>query len=80
MIGSDGRTRYCGVWGRPPGAAVTGQTYRDQFEGNFEQSQAELSDQLLIDVAVSGAARPQTIRRAHAARTQECGQEARNQR
>ena len=40
MIGADGRTRYCGVWGRPPGAAITGQTYRDQFEGNFEQNQA----------------------------------------
>ena len=64
MIGSDGRTRYCGVWGRPPGAAITGQTYRDQFEGNFEQNQADLSDQLLIDVAVSGASKPQTDPRA----------------
>ena len=62
MIGSDGRTRYCGVWGRPPGAAVTGQTYRDQFEGNFEQNQADLSDQLLIDLAVSGASKPQPTR------------------
>ena len=62
MIGSDGRTRYCGVWGRPAGAAVTGQTYRDQFEGNFEQSQANLSDQLLLDVAVSGASKPQPTR------------------
>ena len=62
MIGSDGRTRYCGVWGRPPGAAITGQTHRDQFEGNFEQNQADLSDQLLIDVAVSGAGKPQPIR------------------
>ena len=62
MIGSEGRTRYCGVWGRPPGAAITGQTYRDQFEGNFEQNQADLSDQLLIDVAVSGASKPQPTR------------------
>ena len=62
MIGADGRTRYCGVWGRPPGAAITGQTYRDQFEGNFEQNQADLSDQLLIDVAVSGAGKPQPTR------------------
>ena len=62
MIGSDGRTRYCGVWGRPPGAAITGQTHRDQFEGNFEQNQADLSDQLLIDVAVSGAGKPQATR------------------
>ena len=62
MIGSEGRTRYCGVWGRPPGAAITGQTYRDQFEGNFEQNQADLSDQLLIDLAVSGASKPQSTR------------------
>ena len=62
MIGSDGRTRYCGVMGRPPGAAVTGTAYRDQFQGNFEQSQAEQNDQLVIDLAISGAARPQTIR------------------
>ena len=62
MIGSEGRTRYCGVWGRPPGAAITGQTYRDQFEGNFEQNQADLSDQLLLDVAVSGASKPQSTR------------------
>ena len=62
MIGSEGRTTYCGVWGRPPGAAVTGQTYRDQFEGNFEQNQADLSDQLLIDIAVSGVGKTQTIR------------------
>ena len=62
MIGPDGRTRYCGVWGRPPGAAITGQTYRDQFEGNFEQNQANLSDQLLLDVAVSGASKPQPTR------------------
>jgi hypothetical protein len=54
MIGSDGLTRYSGVWGRPPGTAITGQTHQDQFEGNFEQKQTDLSDQLLIDVAVSG--------------------------
>ena len=68
MIGAKGRTTYCGVWGRPPGPAVTGQTYRDQFEGGFEQIQAYLGGQLLIDVAVSGARKPQTIRdRAQAA-------------
>ena len=58
MIGSEGRPRYCGVWGRPPGAAITGQVVRDQFEGNFEQQQADLSDRLLIDMAVSGASKP----------------------
>ncbi len=62
MIGAKGRTRYCGVWGRPPGAAITAQTYRDQFEGNFEQKQADLGDQLLIDVAVNGAGKPAPIR------------------
>jgi len=62
MIGARGRTRYCGVWGRPAGADITGQTYRDQFEGNFEQKQEDLSDQLLIDVAVTGASKPQPIR------------------
>jgi formylglycine-generating enzyme required for sulfatase activity len=69
MIGPEGRATYCGVWGRPPGADVTGQTYQDQFEGNFEQYQANLSDQLLIDVAISRASKPQTTRdRAQAAR------------
>ncbi len=62
MIGPDGRARYCGVWGRPPEAAITGQAYRDQFEGSFEQNQADLGDQLLIDVAVSGASQPQPAR------------------
>jgi hypothetical protein len=62
MIGPEGRTTYCGVWGRPPGVAVTGQTYQDQFEGNFELNQANLSDQLLIDVAVSRASKSQTTR------------------
>ena len=53
---------YCGVWGRPPGTAIAGQTYRDLLEGSFEQIQAYLGDQLLIDVAVSGARKPQTSR------------------
>jgi hypothetical protein len=62
MIGSDGQTRYCGIWGRPPRADVTGQAYQDQFQGNFEQTQTNLSDQLLIDVVVSGVSKPQAIR------------------
>jgi formylglycine-generating enzyme required for sulfatase activity/energy-coupling factor transporter ATP-binding protein EcfA2 len=62
MIGAEGRTRYCGVWGRPPGAFITGLTHRDHFEGSFEQLQADLGDQFLIDVAVSGATKPQTSR------------------
>src|SRR5262249_50954468 len=67
-IGSDGRTRYRGVWGRSPGVAITGQTHRDQFQGNFAQDQADLSDQLLLDLAVSGTSQPRAIReRAQAA-------------
>ncbi len=62
MVGSDGRTKYCGVWGRPPRAAITGQGNRDQFEGNFEQNQADQSDQLLIDVAVSASGKEQSPR------------------
>ena len=62
MIGSDGHPRFCGVWGRPPGAASTGETQHAQFQGNFEQKQADLGDQLLVDVVVSGAGRTQPIR------------------
>ncbi len=62
LTGSDGRTRYCGVWGRSPGVARTSQTARDQFEINFEKNQRDLNDLLLIDVAVSEASKPQTIR------------------
>ena len=60
VIGSEGRERYCGVWGRPPGPAITAQTSRDQIEGNFERIQANLSDQLLIDIAVNGASKSQS--------------------
>ncbi len=62
MIESEGRTRYCGVWRRLPGPFVKGRTYRDQFEGDFEQNQPNLSDRLLIDVAVSGASKAQPTR------------------
>jgi serine/threonine protein kinase/formylglycine-generating enzyme required for sulfatase activity/tetratricopeptide (TPR) repeat protein len=60
-VGAEGHTRYSGVWGRPPGAAITGRTHRDQFEGNFEQTQAELGDQLLVDLAISRASKPPSI-------------------
>ena len=63
MMGSEGRMRYCGVWGRPAEAATEAQTYRDLFEGNFEQKQAaDLSDQLLLDVSVSRVGKPQSAR------------------
>ena len=62
LRGSDGRKSYSGVWGVPPSTGITGQVDRDQFEGNFEQNQARLSDQTLVDVAVSAAGAPQTVR------------------
>jgi serine/threonine protein kinase/formylglycine-generating enzyme required for sulfatase activity/tetratricopeptide (TPR) repeat protein len=68
MIGTDGRPRYCGVWGRPP-EGVTGRTHRDQFEGNLEENRATLGDNLLMDLAVSGPGKPQAVReRVRAAR------------
>jgi serine/threonine protein kinase/formylglycine-generating enzyme required for sulfatase activity len=68
MINVDGRQRNCGIWGRPPGAAITGQTQQAEFQGNIEQKQADLGDQLLIDVAVNGAGKSAPIReRAQAA-------------
>ena len=62
MIGAERRTRYSGVWGLAAGADVTGQTARDQFEGNFEQTKADLSDQLLLDVAVNMVSKRQPVR------------------
>jgi len=62
MVGSNGRTAYCGVWGKSPAALITGETSRDQFEGNFEQTQSILGDQLLIDLAISPASKPRSIR------------------
>jgi formylglycine-generating enzyme required for sulfatase activity/tetratricopeptide (TPR) repeat protein len=68
MGGPDGQTKRCGIWGRPPATIIMGQTYGDQFEGNFEQRQTDLGDQLLIDVVVSGAGKPGAPReRAQAA-------------
>jgi formylglycine-generating enzyme required for sulfatase activity/tetratricopeptide (TPR) repeat protein len=62
MIGSDGHAKYCGVWGQPPGAAITGQTHQAQFQGNFEQKQADLGEKLLMDIVVNGGGKPQPIR------------------
>ncbi len=58
MIGTDGRRRCSGVWGRPPETAVVGQTCEDQFEANFEHKLADLGDQLIMEVVVSGAGKP----------------------
>jgi formylglycine-generating enzyme required for sulfatase activity/tetratricopeptide (TPR) repeat protein len=62
MIGAEGRPKYCGVWARPPGAAITGQTQQAEFQSNFEQKQADLGDQLLMDIVVNGGGKPQPIR------------------
>jgi formylglycine-generating enzyme required for sulfatase activity/tetratricopeptide (TPR) repeat protein len=68
MRGSDGCSRYCGVWGKPSSTAASAQDFCDLFEGNFADSLAKRSDQLLLDVAVSEASQPQTIcERAQAA-------------
>jgi formylglycine-generating enzyme required for sulfatase activity/tetratricopeptide (TPR) repeat protein len=67
MIGADGRPRYCGVWGRPTSTTITGQSSQDQFQGNFEQKLAELGDQLVRDVVISGASKPRSnLERAQA--------------
>ncbi len=69
LRGPDGRLRYCGVWGKPPSAAVSAQEYRDLFEGNLTVDLVNMSDQLVLDVAVSEAGKPQTTRElAQAAR------------
>ena len=41
MIGAEGRTRYCGVWGRPPGAAITGQTLSRPVRGKLRAEPGE---------------------------------------
>jgi formylglycine-generating enzyme required for sulfatase activity/tetratricopeptide (TPR) repeat protein len=63
-----GRARYCGVWAKPPAPPISGQVLNDQFQGNFEQNHADRGDQLLVDVVVSAAGKPQAFReRAEAA-------------
>ncbi len=83
IVGPDGRMRYSGIWGRPPAPTVEGQAHRDLFERNFEQNQADLGDQLLIDVVVGGASKPRSIRdesRRPRVRGQESEVEARRSR
>ena len=38
MRGADGRTRYCGVWGRPPEPPSPVRLHRDQFEGTSSRT------------------------------------------
>ena len=61
-IGTSGDTRYCGVCGRAPEPTSQRRCTGDQFEGNFEQNQANLGGQLLVDVAVSGMSKRQATR------------------
>jgi len=58
----DGRARYCGVWGRASEAAIAGWADRDQFEATLEENLAKRSDQLVLDIAVSGAAKERSPR------------------
>jgi serine/threonine protein kinase/formylglycine-generating enzyme required for sulfatase activity/tetratricopeptide (TPR) repeat protein len=61
MIGSEGRVRYCGTWGRSPGGAIESQTDHDLFQRNFEYKNADLGNQLLTDVVVSAVAETKAI-------------------
>ena len=64
MIGSDGHTRYLRRMGATSRCRHHGSdASKTEFEGNFEQKQADLGDQLLMDVVVSGAGKPQAIPR-----------------
>jgi serine/threonine protein kinase/formylglycine-generating enzyme required for sulfatase activity len=59
---ADGSTRYSGVWGRALEAARTGPGDRDQFEATLEQNLANTSGQLVLDLAVSAAAKTKSPR------------------
>ncbi len=62
MRGSDGRLRYCGIWGPSPVANPAGQWSVDQSQPGFERSQATRSDKTLTDVSVSGSEHAQPTR------------------
>ena len=67
MRGLDDRLRYCGVCGRSPVANPVGQMNWDQSEGAFGQALVTQANQLLLDVAVSGAGPAQSPRERHQA-------------
>jgi formylglycine-generating enzyme required for sulfatase activity len=62
LRGSEGRTRYSGVWGRFPAAEPARHSHWDHFEGSFQQHQANESDYSLVDVTVCPAEPPRTAR------------------
>ena len=56
MRGTDGRTRYSGVWGRYSSVVQPSyQFYWDLSEVSFRQNQASQSDKIILDAAVSGS-------------------------
>jgi tetratricopeptide (TPR) repeat protein len=64
----DGRTRYSGVWGKPPSPGVINEGYRDLFAWDYAEDQALFSDRVLVDVAVAEAGKRLSVpERARAA-------------
>ena len=57
FVGADGKSRHCGVWGRPEGAFIKGQVSRVQFEGSFEQDLVTRIELPLRDVSIWGVQR-----------------------
>ena len=68
MLVAEGTTRYCGVYGRPAGPNITSQIYRDLVAKQFEKKRAALSDQPLIDLAISPAPTPRLVQNKSAIR------------
>jgi serine/threonine protein kinase/formylglycine-generating enzyme required for sulfatase activity len=62
LLESDGKTRYSGVWGRPPSADASATAMPGQFEANVMAELAKRTDQWLVDLAVSSADPPRTPR------------------
>ncbi len=61
-IAADGHPRFCGVWGRPTGAATTGHTFRDEYESDFAQKIQDQNDRTLVDLTVRAAGRQEAPR------------------
>jgi formylglycine-generating enzyme required for sulfatase activity len=59
--GVDGLPRSSGIWGKPPSAGVTGKVDRDLFEGELATIETSRNDQVILDLTVSAAGKPQTI-------------------
>jgi tetratricopeptide (TPR) repeat protein len=59
---TDGRIRYCGIWGLPVVGGMTAQGDRDLFEANFAALRERRVDYAVIDVSVNDASHPPTSR------------------